>query len=52
MSQNETFEAIYNVVRLIPAGKVMTYGQIALEARVNARTVGWALANVPDETIP
>jgi methylated-DNA-protein-cysteine methyltransferase-like protein len=39
------FERIYQVVRLIPPGRVATYGQVA--AIVShcgaARTVGWAL---------
>src|SRR3989344_6573764 len=38
------FEQVYGVVRKIPAGKVMTYGQVAraLGTR-DARRVGWAL---------
>lgn len=39
------FERVYQVVRLIPPGKVASYGQIAriLEHPHAARTVGWAL---------
>lgn len=40
-----TFERIYEVVRSIPEGKVMTYGQVALLAGNPrwARVVGYAL---------
>jgi len=39
------FEAVYQVVRLIPKGKVTTYGAIAqaLGAKSSARMVGWAM---------
>lgn len=50
-----TFERIYEVVRKIPAGKVATYGQIALLAGNPrwARVVGYALHVNPDpEHIP
>lgn len=38
------FDQVYEIVRKIPKGKVMTYGQIAriLETR-DVRKVGWAL---------
>lgn len=45
------FQQVFSVVRKIPKGKVMTYGQIAqvLGTR-DARKVGWALhSNVSDE---
>lgn len=44
------FEQAYQVVRLIPPGRVATYGQIArlLGAPRGARTVGWALRALPD----
>ena len=44
------FEQVYKVVRRIPPGKVATYGQIArtLGAPRAARTVGWALHDLPD----
>ena len=49
------FQAVYDIVRLIPEGKVTTYGAIAqaLGAKGAARMVGWAmnashgLADVP-----
>lgn len=39
------FERVYSVVRLVPQGKIATYGQIAsiVSHRRAARTVGWAL---------
>jgi len=38
-------DGVYKVVRLIPKGKVMSYGQVALYAGVprGARQVGWML---------
>lgn len=47
------FKAIYKLIKLIPKGKVSTYGDIALlcDERVSARTVGWAL-NVAPEGVP
>lgn len=50
-----TFDRIYEVVQKIPAGKVATYGQIALLAGNPrwARVVGYALHVNPDpEHIP
>lgn len=49
------FEQVYNVVKSIPYGKVMTYGDIAeiLGNRRMSRQVGWALHVNPDpEHIP
>lgn len=39
------FEAVYDIVRLIPHGKVTTYGAIAqaLGSKGAARMVGWAM---------
>ena len=39
------FQAVYEVVRLIPQGKVTTYGAIAqaLGSKGAARMVGWAM---------
>jgi len=39
------FEQVYEVVRQVPAGQVVSYGQVAalLGAPHAARTVGWAL---------
>ena len=49
------FENVYQVVKGIPYGKVMTYGQIAeiLGNKRMSRQVGWALHVNPDpEHIP
>jgi methylated-DNA-protein-cysteine methyltransferase-like protein len=46
MDRKETFfEKVYDVVRLIPYGKVTSYGAIAeyLGTRGSARMVGWAM---------
>jgi len=42
---SKTFEDIYAVVRLIPKGRVTTYGAIAayLGSTGGARLVGWAM---------
>ena len=53
------FEAIYQVVALIPSGKVSTYGAIAgyLGSKGGARLVGWAMnashgqANIPAQRV-
>jgi|GEM_PF-11840 len=43
--------AIYDLVRLIPAGRVMAYGQIAacLGYAVSPRAVGWAMHACPQD---
>jgi methylated-DNA-protein-cysteine methyltransferase-like protein len=43
------FKRVYRIVRQIPAGKVLTYGQIAtlLGAPYMARQVGWAMHGCP-----
>src|SRR5260370_6604808 len=45
------FERVYRLVLKIPAGRVMTYGQIArlLEDRYSPRLVGWAMHATPDD---
>lgn len=42
---NNNFENIYDVVKLIPKGRVSTYGSIAeyLGSKGGARLVGWAM---------
>lgn len=49
MTPPNFFARVYAVTRLIPKGKVATYGQIAtiLEHPRAARTVGWALNGLP-----
>lgn len=43
------FAAVYALVRRIPRGRVMTYGQIAtlLGSRLSPRAVGWAMHGCP-----
>lgn len=43
--ENDFFQRVYKVVRLIPKGRVTTYGHIAryLGAAGSARMVGWAM---------
>lgn len=55
MSKNNYFEDVYDVTRLIPKGKVTTYGSIAdFLALGSARMVGWALNKVhsSDPSVP
>ncbi len=44
-------EEVYGLVRRIPRGRVMTYGQIAAElgSRLSPRAVGWILHRCPDD---
>jgi methylated-DNA-protein-cysteine methyltransferase-like protein len=44
-TEKSFFEDVYDVVRLIPKGRVTTYGAIAqyLGTRLSARMVGWAM---------
>lgn len=48
------FARVYTLVRQIPRGRVLTYGQVAalLGDPRWARTVGWALAACPPGTAP
>ena len=48
------FEKVYEIVKKIPEGKVMTYGQIALRLNriVSPKLVGWALHANKDSNIP
>jgi methylated-DNA-protein-cysteine methyltransferase-like protein len=50
------FESVYQVVRLIPAGRATSYGAIAnyLGAKSGARMVGWAMnaAHHQQEYVP
>jgi methylated-DNA-protein-cysteine methyltransferase-like protein len=43
------FRRVYDLVRRIPKGRVMTYGQIAMlvENRLSPRAVGWAMHGCP-----
>jgi methylated-DNA-protein-cysteine methyltransferase related protein len=48
-SDDSFFEDVYEVVRLVPAGRVTTYGAIAayLGAKSSSRMVGWAMNGCP-----
>ncbi len=55
MSEENTFDKIYKVVKQIPYGKVASYGQVAALAgnKRLARVVGYALHANPDpDNIP
>lgn len=45
----DVFKSVYALVKKIPKGRVMTYGQIAtlLESRISPRAVGWAMHGCP-----
>lgn len=45
MKDDNFFESVYQVVRLIPAGRVTSYGAIAtyLGTKGSSRMVGWAM---------
>jgi len=44
-------EAVFRLVRKVPSGRVMSYGQIASElaSRLSPRAVGWMLHRCPDD---
>ncbi|MFI2741314.1 MGMT family protein [Zhouia sp. PK063] len=46
-NQGDFFEQVYQVAKLIPSGRVTSYGAIAkyLGAARSARVVGWAMNN-------
>lgn len=50
MSAASAWEEVYEIVRLIPPGRVMSYGQIAAlcSRPLTPRAVGWALHDCPD----
>ena len=45
------WDAVYGLVRAIPRGRVMTYGQIAalLGYTISPKAVGWAMHTAPDD---
>ena len=49
MATNGFFQSVYKAVRQVPAGWVVTYGQIAamLGDPRQARVVGWAMRDCP-----
>lgn len=54
MTSESAASRVYNIVRSIPAGKVLTYGDVAKYAGIkNPRQVGYFLHHNPDpSTIP
>jgi methylated-DNA-protein-cysteine methyltransferase related protein len=48
-SANNFFDDVYDVVRLVPKGRVTSYGAIAhyLGVKSSARMVGWAMFGCP-----
>lgn len=51
--KNNFFGQVFSVVKKIPEGMVMTYGQIAEELGTrDARKVGWALHSNKDKNVP
>jgi methylated-DNA-protein-cysteine methyltransferase related protein len=52
-SEESFFDKVYEVVRLIPAGRVTSYGAIAeyLGTRGSARMVGWAMNSAHTGTL-
>lgn len=47
--REKVFEAVFALVRRIPKGRVMTYGQLAtlVGGRLSPRAVGWAMHGCP-----
>jgi methylated-DNA-protein-cysteine methyltransferase-like protein len=50
MRPSSAWDEVYEIVRLIPPGKVMSYGQIAAlcERPLTPRAVGWAMRDCPE----
>jgi len=50
-SRGAVFERVYAIVRRIPRGRVMTYGQISrrMRGRLSAAAVGWAMYGCPGD---
>jgi methylated-DNA-protein-cysteine methyltransferase-like protein len=48
--KTNAWKEVYTIVRRIPRGRVMNYGQIAqlLNRPLSARAVGWAMRQCPD----
>lgn len=53
---SDTYQRIYDIVRMIPQGRVTSYGAIAsyIGAKGGARLVGWAMNNshAQEPTVP
>lgn len=51
-SDTPLYERIYAIVRQVPPGKVVTYGQVGERVGCSARTVGFAMASLRSGTPP
>jgi len=51
LKKMSAWEEVYRIVRRIPRGRVMSYGQIAdlLHRPLSARAVGWAMNQCPGD---
>lgn len=51
MRSESAFAEVYALVRRIPRGRVMSYGQVAslLRRPLSARAVGWAMHQCPED---
>ncbi len=54
MEESSFFDKVYEVAKLIPYGRVTSYGAIAkyLGAARSARMVGWAMNNSHNKDVP
>ncbi|MFO7882152.1 MAG: MGMT family protein [Kosmotogaceae bacterium] len=52
MQHKSLFKKIYAAVKLIPEGKVATYGQIGKYIGCSAKYVGYALSSLENDNIP
>jgi len=54
MAGSKFTEAVWTVIRAVPRGRVVSYGQVAAYAGVPraARAVGWLLRQSHDESVP
>lgn len=53
MSENShTFSRIYAIVRQVPPGRVVSYGEVARIVGCTPREVGYAMAGVKSDDIP
>ena len=49
LNRASTYQRVYALVRLIPAGQVATYGQLARLCGCTARQTGYAMAAAPSD---
>ncbi len=52
MPNRSLFKKIYNAIKLIPEGKVATYGQVGKYVGCSAKFVGYALSNLKNSEVP